>query len=108
MLFWTPILEYIKIRPFAISKLSPDERVGGGTGKIWAESGVEGAGSGGRGARSGGRGGREIDFFNGKFREKGSFRPISSIKVHQGKHAYLCGQFCHTTNIMYGASRISA
>ena len=52
MLFWTPILEYIKIRPFAISKLSPDEgvdRVGGGTGKIWADSGVEGAGSGGRG-----------------------------------------------------------
>ena len=24
MLFWTPILEYIKIRPSQISKLSPD------------------------------------------------------------------------------------
>ena len=24
MLFWTPILEYIKIRPSPISKLSPD------------------------------------------------------------------------------------
>ena len=52
--------------------------------------------------------GREIDYFNRKFRENGSFRPISYIKVHQGKHAYFCGLFCHTTHVMYGTSRISA
>ena len=34
-----------------------------------------------------------------KFRENGSFRPIGYIKVHQGKHAYLCGIFCRTTHV---------
>ena len=52
--------------------------------------------------------GQDIDIFNRLFREKGSFMHISYIKVHQGKHAYLCGLFCHTTHVMYGASRISA
>ena len=51
--------------------------------------------------------GGKLTFYR-KFRENGSFRPISHIKVHQGKHAYLCELFCHTTRIMYGASRISA
>ena len=51
---------------------------------------------------------RGIDFFYRKFKENGSFRPISYIKVHQEKYAYLCGLFCHTTHVMYGASRISA
>ena len=51
---------------------------------------------------------REIDFFYRKFNENCSFRTISYIKVHQEKYAYLCGQFCHTTHVMYGASRISA
>ena len=82
-------------------KLIPDTKYrgggqgGGGSGIRWAESGVvgaesgvEGAGSGGRGAGSLERLGREIDFFNRKFRENGSFRPISYIKVHQGKHYY--------------------
>ena len=88
---------------------------GGGTG-IWrAESGVEGRNRGwrGRGAGIEGAGslerlGREIDFLNRKFRKNGSFKLISYNKVHQGKHAYLCGLFCHTTHVMYGASRISA
>ena len=98
------------------------DRGGGGTGIRWAESGVEGAESGVVGVESGVEGlgagvegagslerlGPEIDFFNRKFRENGSFRPISYIKIHQGKHAYLCGLFCHTTHLMYGASRISA
>ena len=92
---------------------------------MWAESGVEGRNQGLRGRNRGGGGwkgrgagveetgslerlGREIDFFNRKFRENGSFRPISYIKVQQGKHAYLCGLFCHRTHVMYGASRISA
>ena len=92
--------------------------IGGGEGGIGGggvESGVEGRGAGVDGAGSGDRGGgesgkiwREIDFLNRKFRENGSFRPISYIKVHQGKHAYLCGLLCHTTHVMYGASRISA
>ena len=69
---------------------------------------IEGAGSGDRGGGESGKIGREIDFLNRKFRENGSFRPISYIKVHQGKHAYLCGLLCHTTHVMYGASRISA
>ena len=73
-----------------------------------AESGVKGPGSGGKGAGSLERLGRKNDFFNRKFRENGSFRPLSYIKVHQGKHAYLCGLFCHTTHVMYGVSRISA
>ena len=60
------------------------------------------------GAESLGRFGQEIDFFNRKFRENGSFRHIGYIKVHQGKHAYLCGLFSHTTQVMYGASRTSA
>ena len=47
-------------------------------------------------------------FFYRKFKENGSFMPISNIKVHQEKYAYLCGLFCHTTHVMYGASRISA
>ena len=51
---------------------------------------------------------REIDFFYRKFKENGSFKPTSYIKVHQEKYAYLCGLFCHTTHVMYGASRISA
>ena len=51
---------------------------------------------------------REIDFSYRKFKENGSFRPISYIKVHQEKYAYLCGIFCHTTHVMYGASKISA
>ena len=67
------------------------DRGGGGTGIRWAESWVEGAESGVEGAESGveGRGagvegagnlerlGWEIDFLNRKFRENGSFRPIS-------------------------------
>ena len=61
-----------------------------------------------KGAGSLERFGQEINFLNRKFRENGSFRPISHIKVHQGKHAYLCGLFCPTTYVMYGASRISA
>ena len=65
------------------------------------EAGIEGAGS-------LERLGREIDFFYRKFKENGSFMPISNIKVHQEKYAYLCGLFCHTTHVMYGASRISA
>ena len=72
------------------------------------EAGVEGAGSGDRGAGSLERLGREIDLFYRKFKENGSFMPISNIKVHQEKYAYLCGLFCHTTHVMYGASRISA
>ena len=71
------------------------------------EWGVEGAGIEGTGSRKD-WGGKLIFFFNRKFRENGSFRPISYIKVHQGKHAYLCGLLCHTTLVMYGASRISA
>ena len=72
---------------------------------------VGGIGGGGGGER--GRGvwkdwGGKLIFLNRKFREIGSFRPISYIKVHQGKHAYLCGLFCHTTHIMYGARKISA
>ena len=80
------------------------DRGGGGTGvegaesgSEGAESGVEGAGSGVEGAGSGERGGgslerlgREIYFFYRKFKENGSFRPISYIKVHQEKYAYLC------------------
>ena len=31
MLFWTPILEYIKIRPSPISKVSPDALSGKAT-----------------------------------------------------------------------------
>ena len=94
---------------------------GGGTGVEGAESGVEGAESGVEGAGSGGRGGGDTGggesgkigagnrfFFYRKFKENGSFRPISYIKVHQEKYAYLCGLFCHTTHVMYGASRISA
>ena len=87
----------------------------GGTGVEGAESGVEGAESGveGReagveGAGSGDRGGGENCFFFRKFKENGSFMPISYIKVHQEKYAYLCGLFCHTTHVMYGTSRISA
>ena len=76
---------------------------GGGIGGGGA--GVEGAGIEGAGSLE--RFGRAIDFFNRKFRENGSFRPISYIKIHQGKHAYLCGLFCHTTHVM-DASRISA
>ena len=53
---------------------------------------MEGRGAGVEGAGSGCRGGGERVY----------------IKVHQGKHAYLCGLFCHTTHVMYGASRISA
>ena len=72
------------------------------------EAGVEGAGSGDRGGR-----GAWIDWggkliFYRKFKENGSFMPISYIKIHQEKYAYLCGLFCHTTHVMYGASRISA
>ena len=79
-------------------------RIGGGGGRIGGGGGgirVEGAGS-------PERLGREIDFLTRKFRENGSFRPLSYIKVHQGKHAYLCGLFCHTTHVMYVVSRISA
>ena len=79
---------------------------GADSGVVGAESGVEGAGIEGAGSLE--RLGREIDFLNRKFRENGSFRPISYIKVHQGKHAYLFGLFCHTTHVMFGASRISA
>ena len=73
------------------------------------EAGVEGEGSGDRGGGEPGkiRGGKLI-FFYRKFKENGSFMPISYIKVHQEKYAYLCGLFCHTTHVMYGASRISA
>ena len=73
---------------------------GCGIGVEGAESGVEGAGSGGRGGGESGK--------IGKFRENGSFWAISHIKVHEGKHAYLCELFCHTSHVMYGASRISA
>ena len=52
--------------------------------------------------------GRKLFFLNRKFRENGSFRSINYIKVHQGKPEYMCGLFCHTTLVMYGASRISA
>ena len=71
------------------------DRGGGGTGLEGAESGVEGAESGVEGAGSGGRGdrgdgesgkiGAGNSFFYRKLRENGSFRPISSIKVHQIK-----------------------
>ena len=54
------------------------------------DAGVEGAGSGDRGGGSLGRLGRKIDYFYRKFKENGSFRPISYIKVHQEKYAYLC------------------
>ena len=95
------------------------DRGGGGTGVEGAESGVEGAESGVEGAGSGGRGGGKRGrgawkdwggklIFYRKFKENGSFMPISYIKVHQEKYAYLCGLFCHTTHVMYGASRISA
>ena len=76
---------------------------GGGGGKRGLrgrEAEIEGAGS-------LERLGWEIDFFYRKFKENGSFRPISYIKVHQEKYAYLCGLFCHTTHVMYGASRIT-
>ena len=88
--------------------------IGGGGGVIGGSGGGIGGGGGGvegagiEGAGSLERLGLEIDFLNRKFRENGSFRPISYIKVHQEKHAYLCGLFCHTTQVMYGASRISA
>ena len=73
------------------------------------EAGVEGAGSGDRvGGKSGKIGAGNRFFFYRKFKENGSFRPISYIKVHQEKYAYLCGLFCHTTHVMYGSSRISA
>ena len=89
------------------------DRGGGGTGVEGAESGVEGAESGveGReagveGAGSGDRGGgglerlgREIDFFIENSKKNGSFMPISYIKVHHEKYAYLCGLFCHTTHV---------
>ena len=61
--------------------------IGGGGGGI----GVEGAGVEGAGSLE--KLGREIDFLNRKFRENGSFRPISYIKVHQGKHAYFVDYF---------------
>ena len=95
-------------------------RWGRGRGIRWAELGVEGRNQGWRGRGVGVEGagiegagslvwlGREIDFFNRKFRENGSFRHVSYIKVHQGKHASLCGPFCHRTHVMDGASRISA
>ena len=80
-----------------------DRGGGGGTGVEGAESGVEGAESGVEGAGSGGgkreagiegagsleRFGREIVFFYRKFKENGSFMPISYIKVHQEKYAIL-------------------
>ena len=72
------------------------------------EAGVEGAGSGDRGGGEAGKIGAGNRFFYRKFKENGSFMPISNIKVHQEKYAYLCGLFCHTTHVMYGASRISA
>ena len=72
------------------------------------EAGVEGAGSGDRGGGEPGKIGAGNRFFYRKFKENGSFMPISNIKVHQEKYAYLCGLFCHTTHVMYGASRISA
>ena len=92
---------------------------GGGTGIRGAESGMEGAESGVEGAEAGveGRGagvegagsgdggagslerlGRNIDFFIEN----------SEKMAVLGKNAYLCGLFCHTTHVMYGASRISA
>ena len=79
-----------------------------------AESGVEGEGSGGRGGGKRGYrgrgawkdwGGKSI-FFYRKFKENGSFMPISNIKVHQEKYAYLCGLFCHTTHVMYGMAPV--
>ena len=76
-----------------------------------------------RGWRSGGRGsgdrgqgvwkdwGAKLIFFLKKKSEKvahnNRFRPFSHIKVHYGKHASLCGLFCHTTHVMYGTSKIS-
>ena len=68
-----------------------------------AESGVEGAESGLEGREAGERGRRvgiegagsleilerEIDFFYRKFKEKGSFRPISYIKVNQ-ENMHIC------------------
>ena len=77
---------------------------GAESGVVGANSGVEGAGSGGRGGGESGKIGAGNCFYR-KFRENGSFRPISYIKAHQGKHAYLCGLFCH---VLYGASRISS
>ena len=72
-------------------------------------AGVEGTGSGDRGGGESGKiGAGNYYFFFRKFTENGSYRPINYIKVHQGKHAYLRGLFCHTTHVMYGASRISA
>ena len=72
------------------------------------EAGVERVGSGDRGGGEPGKIGAGNRFFYRKFKENGSFMPISNIKVHQEKYAYLCGLFCHTTSVMYGASRISA
>ena len=84
----------------------------GGIGGGGAESGWRGRNWGWRGGDRGGGESGKIEtgncFFNRKFRENGSFRPISYSKVHQGKHAYLFGLFCHMAHVMYGASRISA
>ena len=86
--------------------------IGGGGGGIggWRvrNRGWRGRGAGVEGAGSLERLGWGIDFLNRKFRENGSYRPMSYIKVHQGKHANLCGLFCHTTLVMFGASRIPA
>ena len=50
------------------------------------EAGVEGAGSRDRGGGESGKIGAGNSFlFYRKFRENGSFRPISNIKVHQIK-----------------------
>ena len=82
---------------------------GGSTGIRGAESGWRVRNQGWRGREAGaeGAGVWKLIFYR-KFRENGSLRPISHIKVHQGKHAYLCELFCHTTHVMYDASRISA
>ena len=70
------------------------------------EAGVEGAGSGDRGGGELWKIGAGNWFFHRKFKENDSFMPISYIRVHQEKYAYLCGLFCHTTHVMYCASRI--
>ena len=55
--------------------------------------------------------GPEVDFSYRKFIENGQKNAVlglCQIKIQLAKHASLCGLFCHTTDVMYGAGLTSA